>query len=291
MTLKIKHFFDSDTGTLSYVVVDLDTRNAAVIDPVLNYDPVSGRTATKGADQIIEYMKSEDLKLEWLLETHIHADHLSAAHYIQGKCGGKIAIGSSIVDVLHYWTEVFNISQDTPLDGSQFDVLFQDNETFKLGNTSIRLIHTPGHTPACSSYLIEDNVFVGDLLFMPDVGAGRADFPGASAKSLYHSIQKIFSLPEDTKVYTKVYTCHDYPPNKSREVRYFATVKEQKESNILIRAQTTESEFVKMRTEKDLTNTLPRLIFPSIQVNIRGGRLGSVETNNTQYIKIPLNRF
>lgn len=287
MAVKIQHFFDSETGTLSYVVIDLATQHAAVIDPVLNYDPVSGRTSTQGAEQIMSFLKAQNSKLEWLLETHIHADHLSASHVIQTQCGGRIGIGSSIVEVLKYWTEVFNTTHDTPVDGSQFDVLFSNNETFKLGNTEIRVFHTPGHTPACSSYVIEDNVFVGDLLFMPDVGVGRADFPGASAKNLYHSIQKIFALPESTKVYT----CHDYPPNKSREVRPFCTVKEQKETNVLIRGHTTENEFVKIRTEKDLTNTLPRLIFPSIQVNIRGGSLGSVEMNNTQYIKIPLNRF
>lgn len=287
MTTNIHHFFDSDTGTLSYIVTDKETNSAAIIDPVWNYDPVSGRISSKSADALIEFIIKNKMKLDWILETHIHADHLSSASYIKKNLGGKIGIGSSILEVLKYWSGVFNTADDTPLDGSQFDCLFNDRETFYLGKTSIQVLHTPGHTPACSSYLLPNCVFVGDLFLMPDLGVGRADFPGGNANHMYHSIQNIFSLPDQTKIYV----CHDYPPNQSRPVSCFATVKDHKENNVFIKEHTTKEEFVKIRKEKDLLNTLPRLIFPSIQVNIRAGNLGNAEKNGTQYIKIPLNKF
>lgn len=287
MAINVNHFYDSDTGTISYIVVDQETAHAAIIDPVLNYDPVSGRTSNQSADVLIEFIATNNLTLQWILETHIHADHMSAADHIKQKLGGKIGIGQSILDVIRYWTGVFNTTQDTALDGSQFDHIFKDKETFLLGKTPIQVIHTPGHTPACSSYLIDDCVFVGDLFLMPDVGVGRADFPGGDAETMYQSIQTIFSLPNETKIYV----CHDYPPNKSRPVACVATVKEHKEKNILAKEHTSKEKFIQIRQEKDKTNTLPRLIFPSIQVNIRAGKLGQTEENGTSYVKIPLNKF
>lgn len=287
MAINVNHFYDPDTGTISYIVVDQETAHAAIIDPVLNYDPVSGRTSSQSADVLIEFISKNNLTLQWILETHIHADHMSAADHIKQKIGGKIGIGQSILDVIGFWSGVFNTSHDTALDGSQFDCIFKDKETFFLGKTPVQVIHTPGHTPACSSYLINDCVFVGDLFLMPDVGVGRADFPGGDAETMYQSIQTIFSLPNETKIYV----CHDYPPNKSRSVACVATVKEHKEKNILAKEHTSKENFIQIRKEKDKTNTLPRLIFPSIQVNIRAGKLGQAEENGTSYVKIPLNKF
>ena len=205
MSTTIQTFFDKDTATLTHIVSDIKTKKTAIIDPVLNYDLYSGKSHTQSADEIIAYIKKHNLDLQWILETHIHADHLTASHYLREKLGGKIGIGARIKDVLKLWVPIFNTSNDTPMDGSQFDCLFEDNEVISLGETSIKILYTPGHTPACASYLMGNVIFVGDTLFMPDVGTARTDFPGGSAQMLYDSIQRILSLPEDTKIYF----CHN----------------------------------------------------------------------------------
>lgn len=286
MSISIEKFFDPDTSLFSYVVSDPDTSSAAVIDSLLNYDQYSGRSNTKSADEIITYIKNKNLKLEWILETHIHADHLTAAYYIKEKIGGKTAIGSQITKVLKYWVPIFNTEKDTPLDGSQFDILLDDNQTIKLGSVDIKVLHTPGHTPACVSYLIENAVFVGDTLFMPDTGTARTDFPGGSAEALYDSIHKFFSLPEETHIYN----CHDYPP-PTRNPNNVSTVSEQKNHNILINKDVSKSEYVTLRNKRDAGLSLPKLIIPSIQVNLRLGRFGDAESNGVQYVKIPVNQL
>lgn len=286
MSISIEKFFDPDTSLFSYVVSDPNTSSAAVIDTLLNYDQYSGRSSTKSADDIIAYIKNKNLKLEWILETHIHADHLTAAYYIQEKIGGKTAIGSQITKVLKYWVPIFNTEKDTLLDGSQFDILLDDNQTIKLGSVDIKVLHTPGHTPACVSYLIENAVFVGDTLFMPDTGTARTDFPGGSAEVLYDSIHKIFSLPEETCIYN----CHDYPP-PTRSPNNVSTVGAQKNHNILINHNISKAEYVALRNKRDAVLSLPKLIVPSIQVNLRLGRFGDAENNGIQYVKIPVNKL
>lgn len=283
--INIKPFFDQETATFTYVVSDPLTSKAAIIDSVLNYDMHSGHTSTISADNVINYVNENHLTVEWILETHVHADHLTAAHYLKNKLGGKIGIGERIKEVLELWVPIFNTNEDTPLDASQFDKLFQDNETFALGSLTFKVLSTPGHTPACVSYYVEDAVFVGDTIFMPDVGTARSDFPGGSAKTLYNSIQKIFSLPENIRVFI----CHDYPP-QGREVSYITTIKEQSEKNILVNSQVSEEEYINVRNKKDSTLSVPRLILPSVQVNLRAGNLGKPEANNIQYLRIPLNQ-
>lgn len=286
MTITIQHFFDPDTSTFSYVVSDPRTSEAAVIDSVLDYDQDAGRTSTKGADTIIDYIREKNLKPVWIMDTHVHADHLTASGYIQEQLGGKTVIGDHIKDVLNFWIPLFNIADDTPRDGSQFDVLLGDGEVLKLGNIEIKAINTPGHTPACMCYLIEDAVFVGDTLFMPDVGTARVDFPGGDAAVQYDSIQRILSLPDETRLFM----CHDYPP-AGREVTHMTTVAEEKKNNILINQNISREEYIDIRSKRDIGKKVPRNLLPSIQVNIRAGKLGKAENNGINYMKIPLNKL
>jgi glyoxylase-like metal-dependent hydrolase (beta-lactamase superfamily II) len=284
--MNIKHFFDPNTSTFTYVISCPSTNQCAIIDSVLDFDIQSGRTSTLSADEIIEYITSMKLKVEWILETHAHADHLSGAQYLKRKLGGKVSIGEHIKSVLDFWVPVFNTSEDTPLDGSQFDILFKDGDVFKIGKIDVKVMHTPGHTPACISYLIGEHVFVGDTLLMPHIGTARADFPGGSAQTLYESIQKLLALPEQTKIYT----CHDYPAPGS-EAGYLTTVQEQQLNNKMIHQGTTKEDYIQTRSEKDKGMPVPKLLLPSIQVNIRAGFLGDEEDNGVQYIKIPLNKL
>ena len=286
MTINIKTFFDQDTATFTHIVNDTESTKAAIIDSVLNYDQYSGRTSTRSADQVIEYVQETGLSVEWILETHIHADHITASHYLKEKLGGKIGIGSKIKDVLAFWIPVFNISKDTNLDGSQFDELFEDLEIIKLGDIDIKVLHTPGHTPACCSYLIEDAIFVGDTIFMPDVGTARTDFPGGSAAELYDSVKKILSLPNETRIFM----CHDYP-SEERNVLSVSTVVEQKEKNILIHDGISKDEYIQTRNKRDKGKAVPKLLLPSIQVNLRAGNFGDLEENNLRYIKIPIDKI
>jgi glyoxylase-like metal-dependent hydrolase (beta-lactamase superfamily II) len=286
MAIDIKTFFDLETATFSHIVIDKHTEKCAIIDSVLDYDIYSGRSKTTSADQIIRYIKQEKLSVEWILDTHIHADHITASHYLKEKLGGKIGIGSKIKDVLALWVPVFNTGKDTQLDGSQFDHLFEDGEIFKLGHIDVKIIHTPGHTPACSSYLIEDAIFVGDTIFMPDIGTARTDFPGGSAESMYDSVRKILSLPEETRIFL----CHDYPP-EGRPVTWITTVKEQKEKNILVHEGISKEEYIQIRNKRDKGKGVPKLLLPSIQANLRAGDFGMAEENNVKYIKIPLNHI
>ena len=284
--MKIKYFFDSDTATFTYVISNEESNQCIIIDPVLNYDQYSGITSTKSADEIIAYLNQENLKAKWILETHIHADHLTASSYLKEKLNSKIGIGENIKEVLKFWVPIFNTENDTDLNGSQFDHLFKDGEIIKIGSLEIKIIHTPGHTPACVSYLIEDSIFVGDTLFMPYVGTARTDFPGGSADMLYDSIQKILSLPKNTKIYT----CHDYPP-EDKHPSSVSTVLEQENHNIMINEAVSKTEYVKARNDKDRGKKVPQLLLPSIQFNLRAGSFGVRENNGTQYIKIPINKI
>lgn len=284
--MQIHHFFDQDTATFTYVVSDPKTSKCAIIDSVLDYDMHAGKTTTLSADKVIAYVKEQGLSVEWILETHAHADHLTASHYLREKLGGKIAIGEHIKEVLKFWVPLFNTAHDTSLDGSQFDHLFKDGETFTIGSIEVKVMHTPGHTPACVTYLMGDAAFVGDTIFMPYVGTARTDFPGGSAATLYQSIQKLLSLPESTKIYT----CHDYPPQGQSE-GYISTVAEQKAKNSMVHDGVSETDYVATRNAKDKGKAVPRLLLPSIQVNLRAGDLGKAENNGVQYIKIPLNKL
>ena len=279
----VKAFFDPQTWTYTYVVYESEGSACIVIDSVLNYDPKSGRTKTKSADEVIAFIQKHQLKLEWVLETHAHADHLTAAPYIQEKLGGKIAIGDHITTVQGVFKGVFNLD-DLAIDGSQFDVLIKEGEPTSFGNLSFKALYVPGHTPACMAYEIGDSIFVGDTLFMPDVGTARCDFPGGSASNLYRSIQSILKYPPNTKLYM----CHDYPPN-GRAPEYQSTVADQKEANIHVHDGISEEQFVAMRTKRDAGLEMPVLILPSIQVNIRAGHMPKAEGNGTAYLKIPLN--
>jgi glyoxylase-like metal-dependent hydrolase (beta-lactamase superfamily II) len=279
----VKAFFDPQTWTYTYVVYESEGLACIVIDSVLNYDPKSGRTKTESADEVIAFIQEHRLHLEWILETHAHADHLTAAPYIQEKLGGKIAIGDHITTVQGVFKGVFNLD-DLAVDGSQFDVLIKEGEPISFGNLSFKASYVPGHTPACMAYEIGDSIFVGDTLFMPDVGTARCDFPGGSASNLYRSIQSILKYPPSTKLYM----CHDYPPN-GRTPEYQSTVADQKEANIHVHDGITEEQFVAMRTKRDAGLEMPVLILPSIQVNIRAGHMPKAEGNGTAYLKIPLN--
>lgn len=282
----IESFFDPNTSTVTYIVSDPETQRCAIIDSVHDFDMYSGRLFSKSIDRIIDYIKKMDLQVEWILDTHVHADHLTAASYLKDKLGGKIGIGENIKKVLSYWIPIFNTGLDTPSDGSQFDVLFSDGTQFKIGNLNVKVIHTPGHTPDCVSYYINDAVFVGDTIFMPYVGTARTDFPGGSAETLYHSIQKILALPDQTRIYT----CHDYPP-EGQQPAWESTVAEQKKNNSMINDSISEKEFIAARNKKDLNKPVPKLLLPSIQVNLRAGKLGNFEPNQTHYIKIPINKI
>ena len=279
----VRAFFDEATFTVSYVVSDPETRRGAIIDPVLDYDPSSGRTTTRSADAIIDYISATDLGVDWILETHVHADHLSGAPYCKEKLGGHTAIGKNVSAVQNVFKGIFNI-KDLAIDGSQFEHLFDDSETFKLGNIDAHVIATPGHTPACVTYVIGDCAFVGDTLFMPDFGTARTDFPGGSARQLYNSIQQIFTLPDDTRLFM----CHDYKAPGREVFAWETTVHEQREKNIHINDTVSEDEFVALREGRDSQLGMPKLILPSIQVNIRAGLLPEAEDNGVRYLKIPL---
>ncbi len=281
----IQSFFDHTTYTVTYVVHDTATKCAAVIDSVFDFDPASGRTSFDSADEVIAYVNEHGLKVEWLLETHAHADHLSAAPYLQEKLGGKIAIGEHIVMVQNVFGKLFNAGTEFQRDGSDFDHLFADGDTFKIGNIDVTVMHVPGHTPACIAYVVGDAVFVGDTMFMPDYGTARADFPGGDARKLYQSMRRILSLPETTRLFM----CHDYLPAGRTEYVWETTVAEERKHNIHAHDGVTEDEFVKMRTERDKTLDMPRLILPSVQVNMRAGHLPPAEDNGVRYLKVPLN--
>ena len=284
MTAQIQAFFDPRTSTVTYVVADPATRRAAVVDPVLDYDFKSGRTSTASADQVVAWVRGQGLQLDWILETHAHADHLSAAQHIQQQLGGRIAIGEHIREVQATFKKLFNLERGFLPDGSQFEHLFRDGEVFRIGGLEAKALHVPGHTPADMAYLVGDAVFVGDTMFMPDVGTARADFPGGDARQLYRSMRRLLELPPQTAVYV----CHDYPP-ASREPRWKTSVAEQRASNIHVRDGVSEDEFVKMRQARDATLEMPTLILPSIQVNVRGGRLPPPDDNGIAYLRIPLN--
>lgn len=281
---QVEAFLDRDSETFTYVVYDHIGGHAAVIDPVLDYDPKSGRTRTDGAQRVIDFVRTHNLTVDWVLETHAHADHLSAAPFVREQVGGKIAIGEKITAVQSIFKNVFNLEKQFLVDGSQFDKLFAEGETFNIGDINAEVIYTPGHTPADMSWRIGDAVFVGDTLFMPDVGTARCDFPGGNAHTLYQSIQTLLSMPEDTRLFM----CHDYPADK-REHAYLTTVAEQKKHNIHVHDGVTEQQFVAMREARDKSLEMPRLILPSIQVNIRAGKMPPAEDNGTVYFKIPVN--
>ena len=282
--LHIKGFFDDQTSTISYVVHDNIEKKCAVIDSVLDFDYSSGDIDYVNADKIISYVDQNKLNVEWLIETHVHADHLSASPYIQKKLGGKIGISEKISDIQNIFGKTFNAGTEFQRDGSQFDKLFKDNDEYKIGNINCKVINTPGHTPACTAHVIGNSIFVGDTLFMPDLGSARADFPGGDARQLYRSIQKILSYPDETRIFV----CHDYPPS-SREVKWSTTVGEQKENNVHVKTSILEDEFVKIREARDKTLNMPKLIIPSIQVNMRAGNLPPPEDNGNVYIKVPIN--
>lgn len=279
----VQYFYDEATGSLSYVVSDPETRSAAVIDPVLDFSIVSGRTDTAGARQIIDHINSKNLSLEWVLETHAHADHLTAAQFLKSELGGQIGIGEGICKVQAHFAKVFNLQAPFSPDGSQFDRLFSDGDSIAIGNLECRVLHTPGHTNDSVTYLIGDAAFVGDSLFMCDYGTARCDFPGGDAALLYDSIQKLYALPDETRLFM----CHDYPP-ESRSLRFECTVAEQKQTNIHVVADTSKDEYIEMRTKRDAILGLPNLILPSVQVNICAGNLPDPEDNDVSYIKIPL---
>lgn len=282
--LQIEPFFDQVTATFTYVIWDEATLAAAVIDPVLDYDQYAGKVSTKSADRVVAFIMEHRLILEYILETHIHADHITAARYIKGILGGKVGIGRGILAVLLHWVPAFNSGADTPMDGSQFDLLFDDGDEFALGESRVRVMHTPGHTPACASYLAgESAVFVGDTLFMPDVGTARTDFPGGDARQLYRSIQKLFALSGDTRVFVG----HDYPVPPRKE-KCYATIDEQKAHNALINDAISEEEYVTARNQRDQGKPVPKLLLPAIQVNMRCGDFGARETNGMHYVKVPI---
>ena len=287
MPARIQAFFDETTFTASYVVADPATQCCAIIDPVLDYDPNAGRTDTKSADAIIAYVRGQNLRVDWILETHVHADHLSSAAYLQAELGGRLGIGSHISQVQQTFARLFNTEPEFPQDGSQFDHLFQDNERFKIGTLDVVAWHTPGHTPACMSYLIGTSVFVGDTLFMPDYGTARCDFPGGDARTLYRSIRRLMSQPDSTRMYL----CHDYRAEGRDEYCWETTVGEQKQHNVHIHQGISEDDFVAMRTARDAKLSLPQLILPSVQINMRAGQFPPSESNGVSYLKIPLNKL
>lgn len=280
----VKGFFDPATWTVSYVVYEKPGAACAIVDSVLDYDPKSGRTRTTSADQLMAFVQENQLQVVWILETHAHADHLSAAHYLRGKLGGRIAIGAAITGVQDEFKRIFNLEAEFRPDGHQFDRLLQDGETLAIGTLTARAMSVPGHTPACMAYQVGDAVLVGDTLFMPDVGTARCDFPGGSAPTLYQSVRKLLALPEQTRLFM----CHDYPP-AGRQPLWETTVAAQRAGNIHVHDGVSEDEFVKMRTARDATLDMPVLILPAVQVNIRAGELPPAEANGVAYLKIPLN--
>jgi len=284
---KVQVFFDPHTSTFSYVVYRPGEAACAIIDSVLDYDPKSGSVDTASADAIIDFVQGEGLEVQWILETHAHADHLSAADYLKRKLGGRIAIGEHIKQVQSVFKGIFNLKDDLASDGSQFDHLFADGEAFMIGSMQVKALHVPGHTPADLAYQVEGlGIFIGDTLFMPDVGTARCDFPGGNASTLYRSIKKLLAFPGGTRLYL----CHDYPP-EGRDRQCCCTVAEQRADNIHVRDGTSEDEFVAMRTARDKTLDMPVLILPAIQINIRAGQCPPPEDNGVRYLKIPINQF
>jgi len=283
----VKTFFDQETFTASHIACDPETKKCTIIDSVLNYDAASGRTTTKSVDEIVDYVRQNDLTIEWIIETHVHADHLTAAPYLKEKLGGKTGIGDKIDVVQRTFATIFNAEGEFKRDGSQFDKLFADGEAFKVGTIDAKVIHTPGHTPACTTVIIGDAAFVGDTLFMPDYGTARCDFPGGDAKTLYRSIQKIFALPAETRLFM----CHDYKAPGRDHYLFETTVAEERTKNVHVRDGVSEDEFVKMREARDKTLAMPRLILPSVQVNMRAGDMPPAEGNGVTYLKMPINQF
>lgn len=288
--IHVEGLFDEATSTISYLVMDRQTHKCALIDSVLDYDPKSGRTSHSSADKLIARVEALGASVQWILETHVHADHLSAADYLKAKLGGQVAIGSHITQVQKTFAALFNAEPGFARDGSQFDVLLEDEYVLMIGNLRARTLHTPGHTPACMSYVVEDAgekaVFVGDTLFMPDYGTARCDFPGADARTLYRSIRRLLALPD----HTQLFMCHDYLP-EDRALRFVTTVAEQRTSNVHIHQGVSEDEFVAMREARDATLDMPVLILPAVQVNMRSGQLPEPESNGVRYLKIPLNQL
>ncbi len=281
---QVEGFFDPATWTVTYVVHNGPGSACAIVDSVLDYDPKSGRTRTTSADKVIAFVKAHQLKVEWILETHAHADHLSAAPYLKKHLGGQIAIGDQITRVQKVFKGIFNLEPEFKLDGSQFDVLLKDEQSFRIGELDARVMAVPGHTPACVAYQVGDAVFVGDTLFMPDVGTARCDFPGGDAKTLYASVRKILDLPPQTRLFM----CHDYPPN-DRPIAFETTVADQRAKNIHVHDGVSEAQFVQMRSQRDATLEMPVLILPAVQINIRAGEMPPQEQNGTAYLKIPIN--
>lgn len=286
--MQVEGFFDKVTNTISYLVVDAASQTAAIIDSVLDYDPKSGRTRHDSAQRIVDAVRQQNLTVAWILETHVHADHLSAAPWLREQVGGRLGIGEHILTVQNVFGKLFNAGPDFPRDGSQFDALFKDGDTFGIGSLRVQVMHTPGHTPACLSYVISDGAeaaaFVGDTLFMPDYGTARCDFPGGDAHVLYRSIRRLLQLPAQTKLYL----CHDYMPGGRAPV-WQTTVEAQREQNIHVHDGVSEADFVAMRIARDATLDMPVLMLPSVQVNMRAGALPPTESNGVAYLKIPLN--
>lgn len=282
---KVEAFFDRKTCTATYVVAEGNGAPCAIIDSVLDYDPSSGRTHTTSADLVVDYVCDHNLRVDWILETHAHADHLTAAPYLKEKLEGYIAIGAQITDVQAIFARIFNVDRSFATDGSQFDRLFQDGDEFYIGDIRARALHTPGHTPACLTYVIGDAAFVGDTLFMPDYGTARTDFPGGDATALYRSIQRILALPDETRLFM----CHDYLAPDRSAYQWESTVADERENNIHIGAGTAEEDFVAMRNARDRTLGMPTLLLPAVQVNMRAGHLPRPEDNGTSYLKIPIN--
>jgi glyoxylase-like metal-dependent hydrolase (beta-lactamase superfamily II) len=285
--MKTRGFFDPGTSTITHVAYDEVERRGVVIDPVLDYDPASGRTSTRSADAVARFLDEERIRVPYVLDTHAHADHLTALPYFKQRYGAKTVIGAGITRAQQVFRELFNLGDSLPTDGRQFDVLVDDGETLDVGPFALEALHTPGHTEACMSYRVEDALFVGDALFQPDYGTARCDFPGGSAAVLYDSIMRLYdTLPEGTRVYT----CHDYQPG-GRDVAFESTLREQRESNVQLSATTGQREFIAFRNERDATLAVPELMLPAVQVNVRGGAFPSAEENGVAYLKIPIDTF
>jgi glyoxylase-like metal-dependent hydrolase (beta-lactamase superfamily II) len=287
MNAHVQAFFDPASFTYSYVVRDPSSQACAIIDPVLDYDPAAGRIGHASAQKIIDYIHAEQLQVQWLLETHVHADHLSAAAYLQGQLGGRLAIGEHIGLVQGVFAKLFNAGAEFATDGSQFDQLFADGASFQIGALTVQALHTPGHTPACLTYVVGDAAFIGDTLFMPDYGTARCDFPGGDARALYRSIQQIFALPAATRLFM----CHDYQAPGRSEHQYLSTVAEQRAQNVHVHVGIDEDSFVAMRTARDAGLPMPALMLPSVQVNMRAGHLPQAEGNGVRYLKVPLDQL
>ncbi|MCH1414669.1 MAG: MBL fold metallo-hydrolase [Glaciecola sp.] len=282
--MQVNIFHDNSTATFTYVVVDESTKKCGIIDSVLDYDQFSGTVSYANADKIITFVKENQLETEWILETHVHADHITAAHYLQEQLGGKIAMGSGIKHVLEYWVPKFEVAADTPQDGSQYDVLFDEGDTFNIGNLPVTVWHTPGHTPACASYLIENSIFVGDTIFAPHLGTARCDFPGGSAKQLFDTVKRFYTLADETIVYLG----HDYP-KPGDEPMAATTIGESRQHNRQIQTETELEEFVSKREARDNSLAVPKLLLPALQANMRNGQFGAPSDQGQQFIKIPVN--